>query len=455
MLKLSSVKDQTYLVFGFGKSGQAASSFLQANGARVLVWDDKDTARHLAAQAGYALLPDPDHLSKEKFNGVVLSPGIFLSHKIVVQARKHKIPVINDIDFLFRACPKATFVGVTGTNGKSTTTALITHILSQSGRKVHMGGNIGTPALSLPPLEEDGIYVLELSSYQLDLLKTHPISIAVLLNITPDHIDHHGSMEGYIAAKKNLAQTKTKQTFILGTDEPETQELKKELALRGNLTLIELSATHDVEKGIRIKDHKLYSTEEGLKPIDMSPCKTLVGTHNAQNAAAAFAACRALGLKASDIEKGLQSFQGLAHRQQLVATLKGLRFINDSKATNADAASKALAAYNTIYWIAGGVPKEGGLSGLEAYMSRVVHAFLIGQAEEDFAAWCEGKVSFSRNDTLDKALAQAARMAWEDGKKDACVLLSPACASFDQYESYEKRGEHFADLVHALTRENA
>jgi UDP-N-acetylmuramoylalanine--D-glutamate ligase len=304
-------------------------------------------------------------------------------------------------------------------------------------------------------LDTDGIYVLELSSYQLDLLKTHPITVAVLLNITPDHIDHHGSMTGYIAAKKNLAQKKTKQTFILGTDEPETLALKEELATRSNLALVELSATHDVENGIHIKDHKLFPQEPNLRPIDMTACKTLVGTHNAQNAAAAFAACHALGLDAAIIEKGLQNFQGLAHRQQLVATLKGVRFINDSKATNADAASKALAAYDTIYWIAGGVPKEGGLSGLESYMPRVVHAFLIGQAEEDFAAWCEGKVSFSRNGTLDKALTQAARMAWQDGKKDACVLLSPACASFDQYESYEKRGEHFADLVYALTRETA
>ncbi len=329
---------------------------------------------------------------------------------------------------------------------------MITHILTNAGLKAQAGGNIGTPALALAPMDETGFYVLELSSYQLDLLKDHPLSIAVLLNITPDHLDHHGNMGGYIAAKKKIIQPKSPQTVIIGTDEPETKTLFKSLQKKGNLNLIELSAQHDVLQGIRINGRYITPTDE-QREIDLSPCQTLPGLHNGQNAAAAYAACRAVGLSRIVIEKGLQSFPGLAHRQQLVATLKGVRFINDSKATNANAAEKALAAYDTIYWIAGGLPKEGGLSGLEPLMKNVVHTFLIGQAEEAFASWCEGKVSCSRCGTLDKAVEKASRMAWDDDRKNACVLLSPACASFDQFKSFEHRGEAFEILVQNLSAE--
>jgi len=456
MIALPFTSNKTYFILGFGKSGQASAAALHAAGAKLLVWDDKETSRTAATQAGYTLsaLAQTDWSS---ITALIMTPGIPLTHpaphEAAQAARAANVPIISDLDLLFEACPEATYVGITGTNGKSTTTALITHILKEAGRTVQMGGNIGTPALSLEALGKDGIYVLELSSYQLDLIQKHPLSIAVLLNITPDHFDRHGGMSGYVAAKTKIAQAALPQVFVLGTDETETEKLRDMLATRGNLKLVELSTKHDVPNGLRIDDQKLYMSD-GSQPLDLSPFSALPGTHNAQNAAAAFSVCRALGLSRDKITNGLASFPGLAHRQQLVATIDGVRFINDSKATNADAASKALSCYQNIYWIIGGLPKEGGLAGLESYVPRLAHAFLIGQASDAFAAWCTANnVPFTRCDTLDVATQKAAASAWEEKKKDSVVLLSPACASWDQFTSFEHRGDSFAALVNALKEE--
>lgn len=450
MMKLDGIAGKKYLIFGFGKTGRAAARFLQDNDASVLVWDDNEDTRHLAQQAGYEIA-DLKALNFQKLEALLLAPGIPLTHDIVERARLYKISIINDIDLLFRANPEATFVGITGTNGKSTTTALITHILDKANRKVQMGGNIGTPALSLEPMGKGDICVLELSSYQLDLLTDHPISIAVILNLTPDHLAHHGDMASYVAAKANIIQTDKPQTLIIGTDEPELQELFTSIEKTcPNLKILEIAHNHDVAKGVQISNGKFSLTDIGKKNIDLTYCKTLKGLHNTQNAAAAFTICQALGLTSKEIEKGLGTFPGLAHRQQLIATLRGVRFINDSKATNANAAAKALTTYENIYWIIGGRAKETGLAGLEESIKNVTHAFLIGEAEASFAAWCEGKISVTRCGTLDKALTKAARMAWEDEKNNACVLLSPACASWDQFDSFEQRGDTFIQLVHDL-----
>ncbi len=455
MMKYDGIAGKIYLVFGFGKTGQAAARFLQDNEAFVYVWDDKDSSRHLAQQAGYKT-NDPATINFQTLKALVLAPGIPLSHKIVEKAQLYGVPVINDLHFLFSANPEATYVGITGTNGKSTTTALITHILREAGRKVQMGGNIGTAALDLKPMGKDDICVLELSSYQLDLIKEHPISVAVILNLTPDHLAHHGDMASYVAAKANIIQTEKPQTFIIGTDDEELIELcgsvKKTCP---NLKLQEIAHSHPVDYGLHIEANKITFEGREHKSIDLTYCKTLRGVHNAQNAAAAFAACEALGLSTEDIEKGLRSFLGLPHRQQLVATLESIRFVNDSKATNAHAAAKALSTYPNIYWIVGGRAKQTGLDGLEALLDNVSHAFLIGESEDRFASWCEGKLSFTRCKTLDKALEKATFMARQITKiedvNSATVLLSPACASWDQFDSFEHRGETFIQLVHELT----
>ncbi len=433
MIKLSNVSDQTFLILGFGTSGRATAAALQESGSDVLVWDDKESTRKQAQEAGYEF-GNPDTLDFSKLKALVTGPGVPLTHPqphpVIAKARAAGTPILSDLDLLFTAQPKATYVGITGTNGKSTTTALITYILEKAGRKVQMGGNIGNAALSLEPLDKNGIYVLELSSYQLDLIQSNPLQIAVWLNITPDHLDRHGDMAGYIKAKKKIIRQGKPQKLILGADEPEMRALAGECALRKNLKLALI---------------------ENVQNLDFSDAKALAGVHNAQNAMAAIFVCDALGLKQKEIEFGIKNFPGLAHRQQLVAEIDGVRFINDSKATNATATSKALVCYDTIYWIIGGKPKSGGLTGLEEHAPRLTHAFIIGDAEDDFAAWCEAqKISFTRCRTLDVATEKAALMASQEKKKDAVVLLSPACASFDQFTSFEKRGEAFMDSVKTI-----
>jgi len=455
MIPVPNANGKTFYVLGFGKSGKASAAALRASGATLWAWDDQEKGQKAIRETGYTLTP-PAQVDWTQVTALVMAPGIPLTHPkphaAVPLARAAGIPILSDIDLLFAACPKATFVGITGTNGKSTTTALIAHILTDAGRKVQVGGNIGTPALSLEPLGADGFYVLELSSYLLDLIQSNPIKVAVLLNITPDHYDRHGGLEGYIDAKMNIASRETPQTLILGTDEPETKSVMERLIPYRNIKLHELSTKHDVTCGIHIKDRMLYVKGE-KEPVDITACSTLPGLHNAQNAAAAYATCRALGLSRTAIEEGLRSFPGLDHRQQLVAEIDGVRFINDSKATNADAASKALVCYETIYWIIGGRPKVGGLSGLEELMAPVAHAFLIGEASDAFALWCEARgVPFTKCGTLDVACENAAAMAFEHKRKGSVVLLSPACASWDQFDSFEARGAHFAALVNAMKK---
>ncbi len=459
MITFPNIKGQKYAVLGLGKSGLATAATLRASKAEAVLWDDNAVARAEAEKAGYTVA-DLMTLDLTGFKALVLAPGIPLTHPkphpVVERCRAAKIPVIGDIELLFRACPNATYVGITGTNGKSTTTALIAHILKDAHRKVQVGGNLGTPALALEPLGGDGIYVLELSSYQLELIQQNPIRVAVLLNITPDHLDRHGGMDGYINAKKKIISASQPQTLVLGTDEPETKAIYKEIKTKRHLVIEEISVKHAVQSGIEISGsmmvaHRLTGSKDIL---DLATLPALPGTHNWQNACAAFAACRALGLMFDLIEHGLKTFPGLAHRQQFVAEINGVKFINDSKATNADAASKALACYDNIYWIIGGKPKEGGLNGLEGFMPRVSHAYLIGAASDEFAKWCEGKVPYTRCKTLDKAVEKAAASAWKDKKSSPIVLLSPACASFDQFKSFEQRGDSFISLVKALTAKN-
>ena len=432
MIPLTQYANHKIGVFGLGKAGEATVAALLAGGAQVYAWDDK------AVQAESVQL-HTQHFSTwpwAELKALILSPGIPLTHpkphEVVEYARKADCPIIGDIELLYNACPKARYVAITGTNGKSTTTTLIAHILQSAGLTVEVGGNLGTAALSLKPLGAEGIYVLELSSYQLDLVKTTRFNVAAFLNVTPDHLDRHGDMQGYITAKKNIFERQQPEdTAVIAVEDEYTRAIADHFTSAAKL--------------VRVKAQREL---DGKYPLDS--IATLTGKHNWQNAAVAYAVCRACGVAPDVIYKAMQTFSGLRHRLQLAATIGNVRFINDSKATNADATANALAPYNEIYWIAGGKPKAGGISTLGDYFPHIVHAFLIGAAEDEFAQTLEGKVPYTRSNTLKNAVQQAAAMAFKDGKQNAVVLLSPACASFDQFKSFEERGDIFCQLVSEL-----
>ncbi len=442
-------------VLGMGKSGIATINALLASGVEVAAWDDQPAGRQAAAEHGAPLVDlTTANLSEMRF--LVMSPGIPLHfpepHPVAKRAKAAGCEIIGDVELLYRAETDARYVGITGTNGKSTTTSLIGHILAEAGLRIAVGGNLGTAVLTFPPLGSGGTYVLEMSSYQLDLLDTMVFDAAVLLNITPDHLDRHGGMDGYIAAKERIFAGQTGQkAAIVGIDSAPSREVAERLAAQGHARLIPISVGKPAAGGIYVIDGWLIDDLDGdaQREIDLKTIQRLPGAHNWQNAAAAWAAARVSGVAKPDIVAALKSFPGLVHRQQLVRTIGKITFVDDSKATNVDAAEKALSSYERIYWIAGGRAKEGGLSGLEPFMPRVVHAFLVGESAPDFAVWLEGKAPVTIAGTIDRAVAAAYAMAEADGL-GGVVLLSPACASFDQFPNFEVRGRHFVSVVEAL-----
>ncbi len=424
----------------------------------MLAWDDNPAARE--AVAGEVRLVDLGTADWRGIAALVLSPGIPHSypepHPAVVRARAAGAEIIGDIELLGRAQPAARTIAITGTNGKSTTTALIGHILAAAGQRVEVGGNLGTASLSLAPLGTDGAvgsYVLELSSFQLELVTTLAFDVAVLLNITPDHLDRHGGMDGYIAAKRRIfARQGRGAVAIVGIDDPICRAIADELRQANQVRIVPISAREAATGGVYAEAGSLIDAT-GPRPVrvlDLAEAARLPGSHNWQNAAAAYAAARAAGVAGEAAVVAIRSFPGLAHRQELVATIGGVRFINDSKATNADAAEKALACYQAIYWIAGGLPKAGGITSLVPHFGRLRHAYLIGSATEEFAATLDGSVSFTRCGDLATAVTAAAAQARRDGVPDAVVLLSPACASYDQFAHFEARGDAFRALVAQL-----
>jgi UDP-N-acetylmuramoylalanine--D-glutamate ligase len=377
---------------------------------------------------------------------------------VAALARKHGCEIIGDIELLGRAQRNATYLGVTGTNGKSTTTALIGHILETSGREVQVGGNLGMPALDLEPLDSGGIYVLEMSSYQLEITVSITFDVAVLLNISPDHLDRHGGFEGYLAAKRLIFHRQTKpRTAIVGIDDEICREIWQQLKAADEQNLIPVSGHNAAPGGVYVSGGVLTDDSEGrgTPALDLGDVPSLPGGHNGQNAAAAYAACKTLGVQSPVVAACIRSFPGLPHRQELVAVINGVRYVNDSKATNADAAAKALACYEPIYWIAGGRPKETGLAGLEPLLPRIAGAFLIGEAEDAFAEALDGRVAFARCGDLATAVEQASAAVSADRRPGAVVLLSPAAASFDQFANFEARGEQFRALVEALPGDHA
>ncbi|MBE0552795.1 MAG: UDP-N-acetylmuramoyl-L-alanine--D-glutamate ligase [Rhodobacteraceae bacterium] len=451
-------------VLGLGRSGLATARALQAGGALPLLWDDSPEARDKAAAEGFALT---DLTRNGAFEGVaclVTSPGIPhlypQPNKVIARALDEGIPVDNDIGLFFRSFATPDWddfettprvICVTGSNGKSTTTALIHHILQVAGRPTQMAGNIGKGVLSIDPPQDGEVIVLELSSYQTDLARHLTPDVAVFTNLSPDHLDRHGGMGGYFAAKRRLFAEGGPDRAVIGVDEVEGRFLAGQLAEGpGDDRVIRISSGQKLEGfGWSVFARKGFLTEwrkgRQVAAIDLRSVPGLPGAHNHQNACAAYAATRSLGIAPKLIEGALHSFAGLPHRSQLVGEKDGIRFINDSKATNVDSAAKALQAFPRIRWIAGGLGKEGGIAALAPFLGSVTKAYLIGHSARDFALQL-GATPHEICETMERAVARAAAEA-EPGE---VVLLAPAAASFDQYPNFEKRGDDFAARVRAL-----
>lgn len=449
MIRAHSFQGQTLAVMGLARSGMASVRSLIAGGAEVLAWDD-NAERRAEAEALGAVITDLESADLAVVSALVLSPGIPHTHPaphpVAAHAKCEGVPIIGDIEILIRAQPDARVVGITGTNGKSTTTALIGHILDKAGIPVEIGGNIGRAALEFAPMGAEGVYVLELSSYQLELTPSLRCDRAVLLNISPDHLDRHGGLDGYIAAKRRIFDGMSEAAIaVLGDDDAETRALAAEIAARGRATVVPVSGLGLPEGGVGIENGRVTTALDGARRaiVDLSEARALPGAHNAQNAAAATAVALSLGVTEDVLAEALVDFPGLPHRQERVGGRDGVTYINDSKATNADAAARALSCYQTIYWIVGGIAKEGGIEPLARYFPRIRKAFLIGEATEAFAASLEGRVAYDVAGTLDRALDKAAVLALAERREGATVLLSPAAASFDQFPSYEARGDEF------------
>ena len=432
-----------YAVLGLGRNGLPVAHALSAMGAEVVAWDDKERPEGLTLRD-----PAPEIAS---FDALVLSPGIPhrlpQPHPTAAAALAAGIPVLSDADLLYEAVraagSQARFIGITGTNGKSTTTALIAHILAVTGREVAAGGNLGPAALALPLLGHNGLYVLEMSSYMLERIGRIRFDAAVMLNLSPDHLDRHGNMDGYAAAKRAIfARQYTANLSLVGTDDIASAEMAA--ALGAKTVSGEHKADYFCAGGLLM---------DSVGPImRMAEAPTLPGSHNAQNAAAAAAVALHFGVPRDAIGGAMASYPGLPHRQRVVATVDGVPYVDDSKATNADAAARALACYQRIIWIAGGVSKAGGIAPLAPFFPRIAHTLLIGQDAPLLEADL-GDVAHSTPGNLEAALPEARRLARALGAD--VVLLSPACASWDQFSGYDARGRRFAELAQALPAEAA
>jgi UDP-N-acetylmuramoylalanine--D-glutamate ligase len=445
--------DRIAAVLGLGRTGRSVCRALRDSGARVWAWDDDPARRVEAAGAGVPIV-DLGVCNWDRIDRLVPSPGVPLTHprphRFVRRARAAGIPIVGDLELLVENEPDRRIVGVTGTNGKSTTTALIAHLLRSAGQGAQLGGNIGLPVLDLLPKPVEDIYVLEMSSYQLELTEHLRCAVAVILNVSPDHLERHGSLAGYVRAKHRILHNQRASDWtVLGVDDDHGRRLYRKLAAKADRRLLPVAVGRPLDDGVYVIDGQLYDAIGGdaAPVLDLRPIASLRGAHNWQNAAAAYGAVRALGLAAEAAAGGLPDFQGLAHRLEAVATLGGVQFVNDSKATNSEAAARALASFDDIYWIAGGRPKECELAPVLPWLDRVRHAYLIGEAAEGFARTLAGRVAYTQSGDLPNAVRQAANAAWAAGKGAAVVLLAPACASFDQFRDFEERGETFKALV--------
>jgi UDP-N-acetylmuramoylalanine--D-glutamate ligase len=464
MIPVKGYKGERVAVLGLGRSGLATAAALVSGGAEPLLWDDSPEARAKAEAEGHVLTDLTRNAALEGVAALITSPGIPhlfpAPHPVIARALELGVPVDNDIGLFFQSAagddwaemetpPKV--VAVTGSNGKSTTTALIHHILTEAGRPTQMAGNIGKGVLSIDPPKDGEVIVLELSSYQTELARALTPDVAVFTNLSPDHLDRHGGMGGYFAAKARLFTMGGPDRAVIGVDEAEGRFLANQLGQgAADDRVIRVSSGAKLEGfGWSVFARKGFLAEwrkgRQVASIDLREVRGLPGAHNHQNACAAYAACRSLGLAPKLIEGALHSFAGLPHRSQMVGERGGVRFVNDSKATNVDSAAKALQAFPKIRWIAGGLGKDGGIAALKPHLSAVVKAYLIGHSARDFALQL-GETPHEICETMERAVARAA----EDAQAGEVVLLAPAAASFDQYPNFEKRGEDFTARVRAL-----
>lgn len=473
MIDLSHLKGQKLGVLGLGKSGLSTAKALKKAGVAFIAWDDREEGRE-ALKREVKIEATP--FTQEAVQGLdrlVLSPGIAHTYPepnpAVALCKENNVRIISDVTLFLEAHPDNPVYAITGTNGKSTTTALLGHIFKGVG-EVLVGGNIGEPVLELtPPKTKDVPFVLELSSYQLEITPNLRPRVAVLLNITSDHLDRHGGMEGYIAAKKMIFKKDDDNTVeplaVIGVDQDCTEKMEKQLRDEEGWQTLPISVENKLDRGLYLNKDILVEAviEDSLDEkqehecFDVSRFKRLKGRHNAQNIAACYAAARYAGLDGHLISERIADFPGLPHRQYLLRTINGVSYINDSKATNAEATGHALSAYNHIFWILGGQAKESGLDGLAPFMDRIRHAFLIGQAEDRFSEWLEQyDISYTKCHTIQNAVPLAHSMAQEERGLPGggtVVLLSPACASWDQFRSFEHRGDVFTELVAKLEEE--
>lgn len=441
MFAARSFKNKSVAIFGLARSGISCSQALIAGGAKIFAWDDSEPAVEKAKSEGIPIT-NLHTVDFKILDSLILSPGVPLTHPephwTVVKAKAAGIEIIGDTEAFSREVrgSGAKIIAITGTNGKSTTTALIGHVLKSAGLDVDVGGNIGLAVFNLRSPAKDRIYVLELSSFQIDLMPGVAPDVGILTNLTPDHLDRHGTMENYAAVKAHLfAKMGVGNSALISVDDEWCAAIADNVP-----TSRRVSVLQRLENGISAHDGIL---RDGEIAIDLRDMHGLKGRHNWQNACMAYGAAKALGVSTEDITVAMNSFPGLAHRMQQIAVVNGVPYINDSKATNADAAEKALASFDHIYWIAGGMAKSGGIAPLASYFPKIAKAYLIGASAADFAKTLEGKVDYVISDRLENAVAAAA----QDAKAGGVVLLSPACASFDQYKNFEIRGDAFVGLV--------
>ncbi|MBI1204138.1 MAG: UDP-N-acetylmuramoyl-L-alanine--D-glutamate ligase [Rhodopseudomonas sp.] len=467
MIPITTFAGQKVAVFGLGHSGLLSAQALLAGGAEVVAFDDTPAKVEQASAAGIAT-QDLREVDWSQIAALVLAPGVPLTHPkphwTVELAHRADVEIIGDIELFCReraaafetsgiSCP---LVAITGTNGKSTTTALTTHLINAAGGDAQMGGNIGVPVLALEPFAPGRSYVLEVSSYQIDLAPSLSATVGILLNVTEDHLDRHGTMENYAAVKALLVeQVERGGTAVIGVDDQYTRATADRIERAGR-KLVRVSVVGPLRDGYYADGDRIVRgvADKAYPAVELVGIGALRGAHNAQNAACAVAACVALGLELPAIQKGLASFPGLAHRMQPIGRKKtasgGILYVNDSKATNADSAAKALGSFHDIFWIAGGKPKTGGIESLTEFWPRIRKAYLIGEAAAEFAKTLDGEVAYEISGVLAEAVTAATRDAEASGIAEPVVLLSPACASFDQYPNFEVRGKAFTDLVKAL-----
>jgi UDP-N-acetylmuramoylalanine--D-glutamate ligase len=456
MIPVKTFANKKVAVFGLGGSGLASAQALKAGGADVIGFDDSAASLEKAKAAGIAT-EDLRNIDWSGVSALLLAPGVPLTHPephwSAVLAKKAGAEVIGDVELFCRErrrlAPSSPFVAITGTNGKSTTTALIHHLLKAAGRAADLGGNIGTAVLTLEPPAADRAHVVECSSYQIDLAPTIDPRIGIFINVSEDHLDRHGTIEHYAAVKERLvAGVQSDGAAVIGVDDEWCAAAAERVAAKGK-NVVRISARRRLPDGIYAEDGRIIRAAGGKTEIiaTLDGIGSLRGVHNAQNACCAAASALALGLSPQQIQAGLHSFPGLAHRMEQVGRQGAVLFVNDSKATNADSSAQALASFTDMFWIAGGKSKTGGITSLEQFFPRILKAYLVGEAAGEFARTLDGKVPYEMTGTIDRAVEASARDAAASGVKEPVVLLSPACASFDQYRNFEIRGDHFRELV--------